>query len=87
MKLPDQTFAVVVSNFRADLGFELPEKTVREALQGTFAVEDIAIKLLTVGPRKATLRFDTTNAEELEKIVQSLQSVRNLSPLLWHEIN
>ena len=73
----------MVSNFQADLGFDLPEKTVREALQGTFAIEDIDIKLLTVGPRKATLRFDTTNAEEIEKIVKSLQSVRELPQLLW----
>ena len=72
----------MVSNFQADLGFDLPEKTVREALQGTFAIEDIDIKLLTVGPRKATLRFDTTNAEEIEKIVKSLQSVRELPQLL-----
>ena len=75
MKLPDQTFSVVVSNFNADLGFDIPEKTVREALQGTFSVEDIAIKLLTVGPKKATLRFDTTSAEDLQKIIQSLNSV------------
>ena len=86
MKLPDQTFAVVVSNFRVDLGFEALEKTVREALQGQFAVEDIAIKSLSVGPRKATLRFDTTSDDELEKIVQSLQSVRNHPPLLWHNM-
>ena len=80
--MPDQTFAVMVSNFQADLGFEVPEKAIREALQGTFAVEDIGIKLLTVGPRKATLRFDTTTAEELEKIIQSLQSVRKELSLL-----
>ena len=80
--MPDQTFAVMVSNFQADLGFEVPEKAIREALQGTFAVEDIGIKLLTVGPRKATLRFDTTSAEELEKIIQSLQSVRKELSLL-----
>ena len=72
----------MVSNFQADLGFEVPEKAIREALQGTFAVEDIGIKLLTVGPRKATLRFDTTTAEELEKIIQSLQSVRKELSLL-----
>ena len=66
----------MVSNFSADLGFDLPEKTVREALQGTFATGDIDIKKLTVGPRKATLRFDTTNAEEIEKVIASLQTVR-----------
>ena len=75
MKLPDQTFAIVASNFHNSTGVNEAEKIIREALRAKFSEENIVTKAILGAPKSASLRFPTTNPTEVEAIMASLNKV------------
>ena len=55
------------------------EKVIREALRAKFSEENIVTKTILGAPKSASLRFRTTNAVEVEAIVQGLHKVSGRS--------
>ena len=83
IKLPDQSYSVLVNNFHNATTSEKAETAVRDALAATFD-DSVVISANEVAPRSASLRFNTSNEEDVRKIVATLNKVILFSLLFFN---
>jgi 6,7-dimethyl-8-ribityllumazine synthase len=64
-----------VSNFHSSVSTATASQAISDALAGTFTDDNILIKTVPGAVKSASLRFKTTNPEEVEAITAALSKV------------
>lgn len=64
-----------MSNFHSSVSTTTASKAISDALSGTFSEENILLKTVPGAVKSASLRFKTTNPEEVEAITAALGKV------------